>query len=136
MEQLSIQLVFHGVLVLVVSILGGVVLWRVLLKQDYGPQWHLLHAGGTVRGVLLIALSSVLHFPVLPLTALSIMIWLFIISIWASVFAMLIAALTGDRGLQNRGAFANRLIYLLYVIHAVTLIPAFLILMYGLIRAM
>jgi hypothetical protein len=49
---------------------------------------------------------------------------------------MLIAALTGDRGLQNRGAFANRLIYLLYVIHAVTLIPAFLILMYGLIRAM
>jgi hypothetical protein len=49
---------------------------------------------------------------------------------------MMNAALTGDRGLQNRGAFVNRLIYLLYAIHAVTLIPAFLILIYGLIRAM
>jgi hypothetical protein len=49
---------------------------------------------------------------------------------------MMNAALTGDRGLQNRGAFVNRLIYLLYAIHAVTLISHFLILIYGLIRAM
>ncbi len=136
MEALSIHLALHGLLVLLVSVLGGVVLWRVLLKREYGPQWHLLHAGGTVRGVLLIALAAVI--PVLPFSLLlvSTTVWLMIVSIWASIAAMLIAAITGDRGLNHKGSIWNRLIFGCYVVHGVTLFPAMLILIYGLALAL
>ena len=136
MGPLSIHLALHGVLVLLASVLCGVTLWRVMLRSGREHAWHLIHAGGSVRGVLLIALAAVV--PYLPLTnvALTAFVWLMIVSIWASMFAMLIAAITGDRGLQNAGTSANRLVYFLYAIHAVTLFPAFFILIYGLIKAL
>jgi hypothetical protein len=136
MGPLTIHLVLHGVLVLLVSVLAGVFLWRVILKSDNEGPWHLIHAGGSVRGVLLIALGGVIQFLPLSPSLLTTFVWLMIVSIWASMFAMLIAAITGDRGLQNRGSNTNRLVYLLYGIHAVTLFPAFFILIYGLLSAL
>ena len=136
MGPLSIHLALHGVLILLVSMLSGVTLWRVMLKSGREHAWHLIHAGGSVRGVLLIALAAIV--PILPLapSMLTAFVWLMIVSIWASMFAMLIAAITGDRGLQNAGTGTNRLVYMLYGIHAVTLFPAFFILIYGLISAL
>ena len=136
MGPLSIHLALHCVLVLLLSVSCGVVLWRVMLRTGKERPWHLIHAGGSVRAVLLIALAAVI--PVLPLSPslLSDFVWLMIVSIWASMFAMLIAATTGDRGIENAGSAANRLVYVLYGIHAVTLFPALFILIYGLFSAL
>jgi hypothetical protein len=136
MGALSIHLALHGVLVLFVSVLSGVTLWRVMLRSGKEHAWHLIHAGGSVRGVLLIALAAVVPYLPLPPVTLTTFVWLMIVSIWSSMFAMLIAAITGDRGLQNAGTTMNRLVYLFYGVHAVTLFPAFFILIYGLISAL
>lgn len=107
-----------------------------MLRSGKEHAWHLIHAGGSVRAVLLIALAAVVpYLPLAPAT-LTTFVWLMIVSIWASMFAMLIAAITGDRGLQNAGTGTNRLVYFLYGIHALTLFPALFILIYGLIKAL
>ena len=98
--------------------------------------WLLVHAGGTVRGVLLIALAAIIQLLALPLLRVSLFVWLIIISIWASMFAMIIAAISGDRGLRLSGSVANKLVYLFYALHNITIFPAFFLLMYGLIKAL
>jgi hypothetical protein len=136
MEKLAIHLVLHGALVLIVSLFGGLLLYRVLLKDENPAAWHLVHAGGTVRGVLLIALAAIIPMLALPLSQVSFFVWLIIISIWASMFAMMIAAVSGERGLRLSGSSANKLVYLFYAIHIITIFPAFFLLIYGLLKAL
>ena len=136
MEKLVIYLVLQGVLVLTVSLVGGLLLYRMLLKEKNPAAWHLVHAGGTVRGVLLIALAAIIPLLALPLSQVSFLVWLMIISIWASMLAMVIAAISGDRGLRLGGSLTNKLVYLFYAIHIVTILPAFILLIYGLLNAL
>jgi len=136
MEKLVIHLVLQGVLVLTVSLVGGLLLYRMLLKEKNPAAWHLVHAGGTVRGVLLIALAAIIPLLALSLSQVSFLVWLMIISIWASMLAMAIAAISGDRGLRLGGSLTNKLVYLFYAIHIVTILPAFILLIYGLLNAL
>jgi hypothetical protein len=130
MENLAIHLVLHGTMVLTVSLFGGLLLYRVLLKDKNPAAWHLVHAGGTVRGVLLIALAAIIQLIALPLSQISFFVWLIIISIWASMFAMVIAVISGERGLRLSGSIANKLVYLFYAIHIITIFPAFFLLIW------
>ena len=136
MEKLAIHLVLHGALVITVSLFGGLLLYRVLLKDRNPAAWHLVHAGGTVRGVLLIALAAIIPLLALPLSQVAFFVWLTIMSIWASMFAMIIAAISGERGLRLNGSITNKLVYLFYAIHIVTIFPAFFLLLYGLFKAL
>jgi hypothetical protein len=118
-----------------VSLFGGLLLYRVLLKDKNPATWHLVHAGGTVRGVLLIALAASIPLLGLPLSQVSLFVWLMIISIWASMVAMILAAVSGERGLRLTGSIANKLVYLFYAVHIVTIFPAVFLLIYGLFKA-
>lgn len=135
MEKLAIHLVLHGALVMIASLFGGLLLYRVLLKEKPPATWHLVHAGGTVRGVLLIALAPIISLPALTLTQISAFVWLIIVSIWASMLAMILAAISGKRGLRLSGSIANKLVYVFYAIHIITIFPAFFLLIYGLFNA-
>ena len=136
METLAIHLALHGAAVLTVSVVAGLLLYRTILKSTNESQWHLLHAGGTARGILLIALAGVIRLPALPLAQLSAFVWLIIFFVWTSTFAMLIAAASGDRGLRFDGSAANRLVYALYAVGTAAVVPACALLMYGLLKAL
>ncbi|MGD8999658.1 MAG: hypothetical protein PVF75_04520 [Granulosicoccaceae bacterium] len=136
MDSLAIQLALHGALVLTVSILGGLFLYRAILNNKKEAAWHLLHAGGSVRGVMLIALAAIIHLPDLPLWQLSILAWLMIFFTWTSVLAMLIAAASGERGLRYNGSNANKLVYVLYGVGTIAIFPACLLLIYGLFKVL
>jgi hypothetical protein len=64
---LALHLALHGTVVLTVSIVGGLLLYRTILKRTDESQWHLLHAGGTARGIMLIALAGIVRLPALSL---------------------------------------------------------------------
>lgn len=136
MDTLEIQLALHGALVLTVSIASGLFLYRAMLKAAPEAVWHLVHAGGTVRGVLLIALAGIIHLLPLPFWLLATFVWLIIFSIWASMLAMIIAAASGERGFQLAGSATNRLVYVLYALDVVTIFPACALLVVGLIGAL
>jgi hypothetical protein len=136
MERVSLHLALHGMSVLVVSIVAGLVLWRVLYRDRDGGHWHLVHASGSVRGVLLIALAAVIDRPALPEWLAATAAWLFILFAWTSVVAMILRAITGDPGFYSGGSPANKVVFVLYAVGTAALAPACAILIAGFARAL
>jgi len=137
MDKLAIHLALHGILVLTVSIIAGLFLYRaILLNKNKEAVWHLVHAGGSVRGVMLIALAAIIHLPVLSLWQLSTFVWLIIFFTWTSMLAMIIAAFSGERGLRLEGSHTNKLVYILYGLGTLAVFPACLLLIVGLLNAL
>jgi len=136
MERLALHLALHGMAVLTVSVFAGLVLWKVLYRNTDGAHWHLVHASGSVRGVLLIALAAIIDLPALPEWLAVTAAWLMIWFVWTSVIAMIIRALTGDPGFYSGGSIANKVVFVLYAVGTVALVPACVILIAGLARAL
>jgi len=136
MEKLAIHLALHGVVVLTVSVLAGLFLYRSILKNKNKADWHLVHAGGSARGIMLIALAATINLPALPLWLLSALVWLIIFFTWTSTLAMLIRAFTGEKGFNYIGPKANKLVYTLYAIGTIAIFPALLLLIFGLIKTL
>jgi len=135
-ETLRLQLAIHGLAVLTVSVVAGLILWRVLRREADGADWHLVHASGSVRGVLLIALAAIIHLPVLPGWLLAAVAWQIVFFAWTSLLAMIIRALSGQRGFYSTGSVANRVVFVLYALGTIALIPACITLIVGLARAL
>jgi hypothetical protein len=136
MESLPIHLALHGVLVLFLSVVGGLLLYRSILHHTNRADWHLLHAGGSARGILLIALSAVVDLPELPGWQIEAAAWSVVYFAWTSTLAMLIRAVTGETGFRLSGSTTNRVVFVLYASGAVVLFPGLLVLAYGLLRAL
>jgi hypothetical protein len=133
---LSIALALHGALVILFCMVAGLVLSRILLARGKGADWHLLHAGGTSRGILLIALAATVDLAGLSDRATALVAALIVFFVWTSVLAMFVRALTGETGFEFRGPLANRLIFLLYAAGAVTVFLGFGIWAAGLLDAL
>ncbi|MGD8742372.1 MAG: hypothetical protein PVH46_03030 [Granulosicoccaceae bacterium] len=136
METLAVHLALHGALVLTISIVAGLFLYRSILNNTKQSAWHLIHAGGTARGIMLIALAAIIELPDLPFWQLSTMAWLIIFFAWTSVLAMLLAAASGERGLRCSGSLANKVVYVLYGMGTLAIFPGCLLLIYGLFNAL
>ena len=136
MDQLVIILALNGVLVLTVSLFAGLFLYLAILQDKEQAAWHLLHAGGAGRGVMLLALAALIERPALSLELVTIAAWLIIFFVWTSMLAMGIRAVFGDRGLRLEGSVANRVVYLSYALGTVTVFPGFALLIYGLVKAL
>lgn len=136
MDRLALHLALHGLAVITYSVIAGLVLWRTLHRDEDGSHWHLVHASGTVRGVLLLALAPVIEFPALPEWLVATAAWLIIWFAWTSVLAMTIRALSGERGFYIGGSVANRIVFGLYAMGAIGLFPACTILLVGVLRAL
>ena len=66
MHELTILLALNGAVVLTISIAAGLFLYRAILhERSDEARWHLVHLGGTVRGVMLIALAAIVPLPAL-----------------------------------------------------------------------
>ena len=136
MERLAIHLALNGALVLTVSLFAGLFLYLAIRNEKEQAAWHLLHDGGTGRGVMLLALAAIIEYPVLQDWQLSTTAWLFIIFAWTSMAAMTIRAVTGERGLRDRGTLVNKLVYIFYAVATVAIFPAIALLIYGLLMAL
>ncbi len=136
MDHLAVQLAFHGALVLVVSLCAGLFTYKAILTEERAAAWHLAHAGGTARGVMLLALAATVRLPAMALWEISLVAWLLIFFTWTSVLAMVIAAASGERGLGFTGSPANKVVFVLYVVGGVAVFPAGGALAVGLFRAL
>jgi hypothetical protein len=136
MDKLAILLALHGAAVMLVSLCAGLFTYKAILHEERVAAWHLAHAGGTARGVMLMALAAIVRLPALPLWELSLVAWLLIFFTWTSVFAMVLAAASGQRGLGFRGSITNKLVFVLYLVGGVAVFPASVALIAGLLRAL
>lgn len=136
MDQLVIILALNGALVLTVSMIAGLFLYLSILNDRDQAAWHLLHAGGTGRGVMLLALAALIEHPALTVELASLTAWLIIFFVWTSMLAMGTRAICGDRGLRFEGSFANRLVYVSYGLGTLAVFPGFALLIYGLVKTL
>jgi len=134
-DKLVIYLALNGALVLTVSLVAGLFLYLAIRDDKEQAAWHLLHAGGTARGVMLLALAAIIEYPALSLWLLTSMVWLVIFFVWTSMFAMAIRAVSGERGLRLTGSVANKMVYILYALGTIAIFPACALLIYGLVKA-
>ncbi len=136
MNKLSLLLALNGTIVLFVTMASGLWLSRAIIRDRPTNDWHLLHAGGTSRGIMLIALAATIHLPSLP----SWQSWwaagLIIVFVWTSILAMLVRAVTGESGFGFSGSIANKIVFLMYAIGTLAVFTGFGWLIYGLIIAL
>ena len=133
MPRLDVLLAANGVAILLVALVAGLFLYRTLLRLGDPHDWHLLHAGGSGRGVMLMALAAIIHLPLLRDWLLNATALAIIVFAWASTISMIITAVTGEHGFRQTGPAINRVAHLLYVMGAVAVFPAMIILGYGLL---
>ena len=136
MDNLAIHLALHGVMVLTVSVVGGLLLYRSILRGTNQADWHLLHAGGSARGILLIALAGIIALVDLRSWQMAIAVWFVIYFAWTSTLAMLIRAYSRETGFRFAGSKTNRVGYVLYASGASVLFPGLLLLAVGLFPAL
>ena len=135
-QTLAVTLAINGILILFVSLLAGLLLYRSLIRGEDPHDWHLLHAGGSGRGVMLMALAAVSDLPLLPgwlLWSASLAVIFFA---WASTIAMVITGFTGQHGFHQQGPALNRIAHGLYIAGAMTVFPGVAIIAYGLLQAL
>jgi hypothetical protein len=134
--RIDIVLAINGVLILGVSLIAGLLLYRALLRKEQPHDWHLLHAGGSGRGVMLLALAAIIDLPQLPEWLLWSACAAIVFFAWASTIAMVITGLTGERGFRQEGPPINRVAHALYVAGAAAVFPGVGGIAYGLVRAL
>jgi hypothetical protein len=136
-QNVPAYLALHGVIVLIVSFVAGLLLHRAIRLQRTGADaWHLAHAGGSARGALLVALAGAWPWVNLPAGARVLAAVLLLFFVWTSTAAMVIAAATGHRGLTWHGTAADRVVFGLYVAGTLAVFPASALLIAGFARAL
>ncbi len=85
---------------------------------------------------MLLALAATIRLPVLPESHLWWLSALIVFFTWASVLAMLLRALTGQKGFDPAGPLSNRVVFGLYGSGALALFVGLLWFIIGLFRAL
>ena len=135
-EQHIIYLALNGVLVLIVSLASGHWFARAIIKQGNEVAWRVVHSSGCMTGIMLIVFSSLIPILVLPQWAMMLFAWSIIFGTWIFLIALIIAAMSGERGLKSSGSRINRGLFFSFIAGALLTYIGCSILLAGLIRAL
>jgi hypothetical protein len=113
----------HGLIILMVGLLGGFPFAKAI-KEKNGKEtaWRVVHSGSSAGGVMLIAIGAIVGRLTLSLLLNSFIAAGIIISTYLFIIGMLIAAITGERGIGNSNTTQKsswKIVYYLYGLGAV-----------------
>ena len=119
----DIPLVLHGAIVLLLGQVAGYLFFRALRASPDGARagmWRMSHAACSAGAVLLLAMAPVVpHLRLAPLSAIAV-VDTAVVSTYALCGGTLVAAFSGQRGLRPRPPLSNQVVYLLYVVGALS----------------
>jgi hypothetical protein len=139
MTPLSLQLLFHGAIVLLIGLLSGIPYGSAITrKQDESVirGWRVAHAGLAQGGTLLIAIAAVLSYLTLPPVLTLILVWAAAISGYGFCIALPYGAYVGQRGLSAAGPTQNRVVYAGNMVGAIGSLISTIILIVGCLMAL
>ncbi len=134
MDASSRLLLFHAVVILLISLLAGVPYGRAILRKK--PQtlvhaWRVAHSSLAMGAVLMMALAAVLSGLKVSETTNQVIAWLFIISGYGFAFALILGPLVGARGLRAKGPPMAKAVYGGNVVGVATSLVGTLLLLYA-----
>ena len=120
--NLSLQLLFHGAIVLLIGLLSGIPYGSAITKEQ-GEEairaWRVAHSGLTMGGTTIIAFAAIINQLDINAIALSILVWSLVISGYGFSIALPYGAWVGHRGLAVGKTIESNIVYLGNVVGAV-----------------
>lgn len=128
------QLILHGAVILLVGLLCGAPLGSAAVRgkpEETVRAWRVAHSSLVMGGILLLTLAGVVSHLQLSASALSLLVWVFVVSSYGFAVVLPLAAHYGHRGLSLAPPLFNRVIYLGNMAGAVGLTIGTVLLLWG-----
>ena len=137
--NLSLQLVFHGAIVILVGLLSGIPYGSAINKKKDESTiraWRVAHSGLAMGGTTMIATAAVIDLLDINAIALSILVWSSVISGYGFCLALPYGAWVGHRGLAVGKTFQSNIVYLGNVVGAWGSLVSTIALIFGCLESM
>jgi len=134
MEDSARQLLFHGVIVLLLGLLAGIPYARAIVKRQPDSlivAWRVAHSALSMGAILMFALVSLLPLLTVDVKTKWVIAGLFIVSGYAFSFALYLGPIVGHRGLKYKGPFLAKSVYLGNSLGALTSLLGALVLLFA-----
>jgi hypothetical protein len=115
MKRAQLQILLHGLIVLLVGLLCGIPYGRAI-NHDWGAEavrgWRVAHFGLVVGGLSLMVVAGVAHLLVLTRRSVALLVYSVVTSAYGFTLALVVAAVGGVRGLNLAGPSLNVIAFL------------------------
>ena len=115
MKRAQLQILLHGLVVLLVGLLCGIPYGRAI-THDWGEEavraWRFAHFGLVVAGMWLMVVAGVSHLLVLTTRRIALLVYSVVTSAYGFTVALVVAAVGGVRGLELAGPALNVIAFL------------------------
>ena len=133
-RRMVLQLVFHGLLLVVLGMLIGFPFHHAI-TQHSGPDaeraWRVAHTSLVGGGALYLALAAVGSHLVLPRSAAAFAVWTLVFAAYAFGFGFVVGPAVGARGLEPVGPPLHIAIFGILALALVLLLVAMVLLLWG-----
>ena len=129
-------LLVHGLIVLFIGVLSGIPFWfAIIFNRTKGAvsAWRVAHSTLIASGLLMVVVSLIYSHLALSSELGSLVAWFFIVSGYGFVFAFVIGAWIGRRGLTPWPLGVDTVLFAGHFIGAVGALLGMCILLYGLL---
>lgn len=134
METFTRWFVLHGSIALWTGLVGGYFHAGAIKAGRNEVPWRIVHSGGCMAGIMLLALAWPLRFLDLPDWGMTLFAWTLIGGNYLLLLGMVIAACSDERGLASGGSPTNRIVRLLYGVGGVASLTGETVLVIGVAR--
>jgi hypothetical protein len=115
MKRAQLQILLHGLIVLLVGLLCGIPYGRAI-THDWGEEgvraWRVAHLGLVVGGIWVMVVAGVSHLLVLTKRSIALLVYSVVTSAYGFTVALVVAAVGGVRGLELAGPTLNVIAFL------------------------
>jgi len=138
-KRAQLQILLHGLVVLLVGLLCGIPYGRAI-THDWGEEavraWRFAHFGLVVAGMWLMVVAGVSHLLVLTTRRIALLVYSVVTSAYGFTVALVVAAVGGVRGLELAGPALNVIAFLANSVAAFTSLVAVGVMLLGTLVAL
>jgi hypothetical protein len=137
--NLSLQLLFHGAIVLLIGLLSGMPYGSAITKnkgEEVIRAWRVAHSGLSMGGTTMIAFAAAIAQLKMNEIALLILVWSSVISGYGFCLALPYGAWVGHRGLSLGKTIENKIVYLGNILGVTGSLVSTLALIFGCLQSM
>ena len=137
--NLSLQLLFHGAIVLLIGQLSGIPYGSAITQkkdEEVVRAWRVAHSGLSMGGTTMIAFAAAIHLLDINAIALGILVWSSVISGYGFCVALPYGAWVGHRGLSVGKTIENKIVYTGNMVGATGSLVSTVALIFGCLQSM
>lgn len=137
--NLSLQLLFHGAIVILIGQLSGIPYGSAITKhknEEVVRGWRVAHSGLSMGGTTMIAFAAAIALLDVNAIALGILVWSSVISGYGFCIALPYGAWVGQRGLTVGKTIENKIVYVGNIVGAIGSLVSTLALVFCCLQSM